>query len=361
MVNQMRMRATVAGLLLVILLMTGLLWRAEHRSLRPLPAASGLKTAAQAAPPPEDASDRGPTVLYAHNLLLHQGPDFRIYIPWMRGQLLRTTPTRIPTFDNADTFILDIQKGVVHVRLKDLALFLNHGTHPKPPLTDMVITGAGSELQLTGTLHKVVPLPVRLIGTIFSAPDGRVHVRINHVTVLKIPMKGLLGGLHVDLGDLVTSKTPGLTVEGNDIVFNPEELLPPPHIRGELTRVALQRDAQGPYIEAVYGNAQADTQREQQWHNFLQLTDGTLEFGKLTMHHVDLIMIDASKDAWFDLDLINYQAQLVNGITRITPEAGLQIFMPNVGALPPRGPGEDITLEWLKDRNRPPPSIIPFK
>ena len=39
-------------------------------------------------------------------------------------------------------------------------------------------------------------------------------------------------------------------------------------------------------------------------------------------------MIDASKDAWFDLDLVNYQAQVVNGYTRMTPQAGLEIFMP---------------------------------
>jgi hypothetical protein len=41
-----------------------------------------------------------------------------------------------------------------------------------------------------------------------------------------------------------------------------------------------------------------------------------LDFGKLTMRHVDLTMIDASQDPWFDLDLVNYQAQLVNGYTR---------------------------------------------
>jgi len=52
------------------------------------------------------------------------------------------------------------------------------------------------------------------------------------------------------------------------------------------------------------------------------------------MHHVDLVMIDISNDAWFDLDLANYQAQLVNGYTRMTPQAGLQIFMPDLDNLP---------------------------
>ncbi len=49
-----------------------------------------------------------------------------------------------------------------------------------------------------------------------------------------------------------------------------------------------------------------DEDRLAQWHNFLKLTGGTLDFGKLAMNHVDLTMIDASQDPWFDLDLVNY-------------------------------------------------------
>ena len=86
----------------------------------------------------------------------------------------------------------------------------------------------------------------------------------------------------------------------------------------------------------MYGDAQNDATRTEEWHNFLALKGGALDFGNLTMHPVDLVMIDASKDAWFDLDLVNYQAQVVNGYTRMTPQAGLQIFMPGVNQLPPQ-------------------------
>jgi hypothetical protein len=83
-------------------------------------------------------------------------------------------------------------------------------------------------------------------------------------------------------------------------------------------------------IEVIYGNAGDDETRLAQWHNFLRLSGGTLDFGKLTMRHVDLTMIDASQDPWFDLDLVNYQAQLVNGYARMTAQAGLEIFMPDL-------------------------------
>ena len=101
--------------------------------------------------------------------------------------------------------------------------------------------------------------------------------------------------------------------------------------------------------------------RVEQWRNFLRLNNGTIDFGKLTMHHVDLIMIDLSKDAWFDLDLNNYQNQLVNGYTRMTPEAGLQIFMPDLDDLPINHGTQSISMEWLKHRNLPPSARCHFK
>jgi hypothetical protein len=76
------------------------------------------------------------------------------------------------------------------------------------------------------------------------------------------------------------------------------------------------------------------------------------------MRHVDLIMVDPSNDAWFDLDLAHYQEQLVNGYTRMTPQAGLQIFMPDLDRIPHDKANQNIGMEWLKNRNAPPPHEI---
>ena len=73
------------------------------------------------------------------------------------------------------------------------------------------------------------------------------------------------------------------------------------------------------------------------------------------MHNVDLIMIDISDDAWFDLDLLHYQDQLVNGYTRMTPQAGMQIFMPDMDELKTKKASQEISIEWMKNRNISPP------
>jgi hypothetical protein len=226
-------------------------------------------------------------------------------------------------------------------------------------LKNIKVLADGEQIKLTGSLHKLISLPVEMLGTPSATADNRIHLTVTKLSVLKIPLKGLLGGLHITLADLFQPKgIPGIEVSGNDVYFDTLKLLPPPHIHGQLTKVRVV----SPDIEEIYGNAENDVSRVEQWRNFLRLNDGTIDFGKLTMHHVDLIMVDLSDDAWFDLDLNNYQNQLVNGYTRMTPQAGLQIFMPDLDNVPKTGKATpSISLEWLKHRNLPPPPDVMSK
>ena len=297
--------------------------------------------------------------MYAHNLMLRRGPDFRIYVRWLRGQMVRTRRDVNPTFDDPESFLLNIKTGVIRANIGDIGNFLNAGGVANSPLRNITLVADGDQIKLKGTLHKLISLPVELLGSVAATPDNRIQVHVTKLSVLKLPLKGLLGGLHISVSDLVHPKDiPGLEVSGNDVFFDTLKLLPPPHIHGQLTKVRVVT----PDIEEVYGNAEDAVARVEQWRNFLQLSDGTIDFGKLTMHHVDLIMVDLSNDAWFDLDLNNYQNQLVNGYTRMTPEAGLQIFMPDLDNLPRSNRASpSISMEWLKHRNLPPPPDVSSK
>ncbi|WP_158752407.1 hypothetical protein [Acidobacterium sp. S8] len=341
----------VCAVVLVIFCLGLLLWHLHSRT-----------TAASAAPETavphtlaSSSNDTSPTTLYAHNIRLHKGPNFRIYIRWIHGQMLRTHPDVTPSFDDPDSFVLEIEKGVVRANIGDVANYLNANMPSDAALKNISIVPDGDQLKLRGTAHKVISMPVELEGTLSSTPDGRVQFHVARITALKIPIKGLLGGFHIQLADLVhATNVAGVEVSGNDIIFDTQRLLPPPHIRGRLTALHVSP----PDIEVIYGDASDDDAQLAKWHNFLRLNGGTLAFGKLTMQYVDLTMIDATKDPWFDLDLVNYQAQLVKGYTRMTPQAGLEIFMPNVGDQQASNQSE-ISLEWLRDRNRSVPADIP--
>jgi hypothetical protein len=300
-------------------------------------------------------ADAAPINVYAHNLMLRKGPNFRIYVRWLRGQMSRAQRNVNPSFDDPDSFFLDIKTGVLRANIGDIAHFLNTEGAANSPLKNIALAGNEDHVKLTGTLHKVIPVPIELDGTITVVPDNRIQLHVTKLSALKIPLKGLLGAFNITVSDLFQSgSVKGIQVTGNDIFFDTQTLLPPPHMRGQLTKVHIVN----PDLEEVYGNAQKDVERAEQWRNFLRLRDGTLDLGKLTMHHVDIIMVDISKDAWFDLDLNHYQDQLVNGYTRMTPQAGLQIFMPDLDQIPDKKAAGNISLEWLKHRNMPPPPEV---
>ncbi len=72
---------------------------------------------------------------YAHNLMLRKGPDFRIYVRWLRGNMVRTNPAVNPTFDDPESFLLDIKTGVIRANIGDIGNFLNAGGVANSPLT----------------------------------------------------------------------------------------------------------------------------------------------------------------------------------------------------------------------------------
>jgi hypothetical protein len=300
-----------------------------------------------------------PTRLYAHNLILRKGPHFRVYVRWIRGQMRSTRAGQNPSFDLPESFLLDIEKGLINVKLADIADYLNSGETGKAPLRSVSIENTDGQIRVHGTLHKLVPLPVQLDGALFPLPDGRLKFHLNKISVLKIPMKGLLGVFHVNAEDLVPQPgVSGVQVSDNDLYFDTQRFLPPPHIHGQITSVTTS----GQELNVVYGNADADEQKLAQWHNFLRLVGGSLDFAKLTMRQADLTMIDATDDPWFELDLTNYQAQLVYGTTRMTEKAGIEVYMPNLKDLSPeKRSAKAVTVEWLRNRSTSPPLDVADK
>lgn len=342
-------------LLIAAVIGAGLLaWLIAGRHAKPSgkeisPPATETATSAPFDAPPSATSSA--TTIYAHNLELRKGPDFRIYIRWLRGEMRSTRPGSAPSLDDEESFIFHIDRGLIHANLGDIDTYFNSALAQHSPLTSTRLRGEGHQIKLTGTLHKLlVPLPVEVVGTLAPSANERVHVKVEKINVLKMPMKGLLGGLKVDIGDIV-GKEPmnGVDVQGNDIYLDTLKLLPPPHVRGQISNIVIN----APDIVVTYGTtAPEDEAQLAKWHNFLRLRGGSVAFGKLTMHDADLTLIDASDDTWFDLDLANYQQQVVKGYTRMTPTKGLELFMPDVGKGMPPGA---VSLETLRDRSKPLP------
>ena len=337
------------------ILLLSLGWR-----LRPSAKTRATPSQNQTAAPPlpiDPAVNVPTTILWAHNIRLRKGPDFRIYINWMRGKMLPTKPSVTPSLDDANSFQFFIEKGIIHANLADFGHYLNATAPSTLPLKNIKVSAAGSQVRLSGTLHKLIlSLPVELLCDVAPASHGRTVLHVTRINVLKLPVKAMLGGMHVTIDDVI-GKDPirGIEVAGNDLFFDTTTLLPPPHISGELTSTTVV----GPDLVLIFGNSADDQAQLEQWHNFLRLTGGTVNFGSLTMRPADLTLVDASKDVWFDLDLVHYQAQLLKGFSRITAQAGLEMFMPSLNEQNLRKPSHGLDVDWLRHRNKSLPADVP--
>ena len=304
--------------------------------------------------PPANPADPRTKVLM-HNVNLTEKPDFHLRVRWLRGEMFPTDKKVPPSFDDPASFIIKIDAGVVASSLSEISDLLNGGLLNGSPLEKVSLAEDGKQLKLTGTLHKGVSVPVEMISDLGAAPDGRIRLHVVKLRVLKLPVKGLMQAFHLKLADVVGANGgPGVEVKNDDLYLNPQQLVPAPALRGKLTDAHLGNKT-GDLI-TVFGDAQPEVNEVKEWRNFIRLYGGTLSFGKLTMKHTDLFLIDASQDEWFGFDLTRYQEQLVNSKIQMTPQAGLHIFMPDIQRIPSTAANRAINLQWMKNRSIPPPA-----
>src|SRR5450759_885154 len=199
----MRFRIAFAISAFAVLLLMFIVWRfrsarhATESSVSVTPTPTAVISGAPFAPIPGTSylSDSAPTNVYAHNLKLRKGPGFRIYVRWLRGQMVRMKRDVNPSFDDPESFVLDVKTGVIRTHVGDLANFLNQAI-ANSPLRNVTLSGDGDQIKLHGTLRKIIPLPIEMIATISVAPGNRIQLHVTKLSLLKIPFKALLGGFH---------------------------------------------------------------------------------------------------------------------------------------------------------------------
>ena len=297
------------------------------------------------------------THIVMHNVMLVERPGFQLRVRWLRGTMHPNRTGVIPSFDVPNSFVVNVDAGVIATSLDEISDLLNGGMLQGSPLEKVSLAPDGSQLRLNGTLHKGISLPIEMLSNIDAAPDGRIRLHVVKLRVLKLPVKSLLQSFRIQVGDLVSPKgATGIEVLGDDIYLNADQVLPAPAMRGKLTDAHIGSKS-GDLI-TVFGAARPEVTKTKEWRNFIWMRGGTLNFGKLTMKHTDLALIDTSEDEWFDFDLTRYQEQLVNGHIQMTPQAGLRIFMPDIDRIPRTAQNRAINPEWMKNRNIPPPVAL---
>jgi hypothetical protein len=279
-------------------------------------------------PNPAVAQSNGTSDIHAvqiamRNVTYHYTVPIVVHIVQLQGELLPTKPGAIVVFDDKNSFTLALASAEISITCNALAQVLNENVFSAAdsPIKNLSIETRNSRLIVKGKLHQNHDIPFETEGVLMAEPDGRIRLHTEHLKASHLPLKGLLDLLGINIARMIdTKKIQGISADKDDLILNPEQILPPPHIQGRVSAVRLQ----GNDIVQVFGTTQPSNFAAKQSGNYLAFRHGDMQFGKLTMHDSDLIMMDMDPRDPFDFFLDHYQDQLVAGYTKSTPQYGLR-------------------------------------
>jgi hypothetical protein len=282
------------------------------------------------------------TAIQMHSVVLHEDAVTTFRIRWLRGRLISTGKLAVPSLDDNLSFRIEIDAGAMGISADALTRLLNQRVfaHPGAPLTGVHVSMQGGQMKINGTLHKGIAIPVELVGNISATAEGNIRLHATKLRALHVPVKGLLGAFGIKLAELVdTKRTKGVSVQGDDIILDPQQALPPPRQNGHLTDAHVD----GNDLVAIFGNGREEAESMRQWRNYIRFRGGSLQFGKMTLRSTDMVMIDLSPQDWFEFHMDNYQKQLSAGYIKMNATGGLEAYVPDFSKL-------------ALDRYVPPPS-----
>jgi hypothetical protein len=266
----------------------------------------------------------------------HVDSSIILHIGYLRGELQPVSQDHSPYFDDKRSFVLGIDTARVGITPSGLSDLLNRYTfaYPGSPLRHLKITIEKDLLKQQGTLRGI---SFTILGDLTLTPDGELRLHPNSIKAVGIGVGGLMKFLGLHLDKLVKLKgARGVRIQKDDFFLSPAELLPPPLVKGHVGALEVTDSAIILGFQPQTGAALRPLSVPQpKPENYMYYRGGVLRFGKLTMHDTDLLIMDAEPEDPFDFFLDQYNAQLVAGYSKNTPDHGLVVTMPDFQKTPP--------------------------
>jgi hypothetical protein len=277
-----------------------------------------------------------------HNVLFHLTAKACAHLEDLSGELWPTGKNEMPIFDDKTSFEVRVESGRVSMTPEALAQIMNSYVFSRSdaPLKDISISIDKDRLIIRGKLHSKGDIPFGTAGTLSATPDGRLRVHTEKVSALHVPVKGMMGLFGIELAKIVnTSKIDGMDTDKNDLLMDLGRLLPPPHIRGKVTAVKVEKNA----IVTIFGDGEIASPATAEKGNYMTFRGNAVRFGKLTMENTDLTLLDLDPGDPLDWNQDRYKDQLAAGYSKIDENFGLRSYVKDFAKLP-RSPGALVAV-----------------
>ena len=268
------------------------------------------------------------------HVTFHVGKGVELRVDDLAGHLISLSSGPV-VFDDVKLYAVEIESGRVAMTPQSLTNLMNNHVFAAAdsPLKDVKVGIEGQELTQSGTLKRGVPVPFTIRATVSATPDGRIRLHPTAIKAAGFLSKRVLDFFGLELENLVKMKgTSGIAVNGDDLLLDPQHLIPPPQIRGRVSRVWIEN---GALVQKFGGSARrsAIAPPGGRFSNYMYYRGGVLRFGKLTMTDTDLLLVDLDPKDPFDFSPELYNEQLVAGYSKNTRAHGLIVYMPDLADL----------------------------
>jgi hypothetical protein len=271
------------------------------------------------------------------NVHLHVAAGVVLHVRQLRGEMVSKAPGTPPLFDDQRSFLINMFSADVSMDMASLSNLMNHHAFAweDAPIKEIEMSVDEGRLKQKGKMKKGVWLPFSMKASVSATPDGRMRLHTESVKALGIPATKLLDLFDLTLDKLLTiEKGHGMEVRDDDVIISPGRILPPPELRGRLSKVEIV----GQQLHQVFSSAESKTAAvltppDPKARNYIYFSGSSIRFGKLTMAGSDLQLIDADERDAFDFYPAKYDAQLVAGYSKNTPAKGLKTYMPDYNDL----------------------------
>jgi hypothetical protein len=283
---------------------------------------------------PTNDKQEGMVQTQMSNVTFHFSETVAVEIKSLNGVLVPLGKNEFPVFDDKNSFDLRISTAEIAIDSSNLANVLNFYVFADPhsPLRELSIIVEKGRLKVKGKLHDKGDIPFETEGILTPTADGKLRMHSDKIKAMHVPVKGLMGLFGVDLGGLIKEgKVPGVRAQEDDLILDLEQILPPPHIEGNVVSVRIEGDK----IIQIFGGSDAKPVKNIRAGNYMAFKNNRLRLGKLVMNEADLILIDMDPNDPLDFFLEHYKEQLSAGYSKIMPDSGLRVFIKDYNKLHP--------------------------
>jgi hypothetical protein len=269
------------------------------------------------------------------NVDLHITPQIELQVRHLRGRFVAVGARPAPYLDDPSSYTVAVDTGEVAVDLPSLNAIVNRAlerARSNVRRVEISVDDTG-QIRQKGVVKKGINVPFDMKAGVGVTPDGLIRIHTESVKGFGVPVNPLLKVLRVKTDDLIrVDPGHGIRVEGNDLLLDVSQLLPPPGFHGQLRSVRVDRGA----LIQVFGPGTAQPiSPTATAKNHIYWRGGQLAFGKLTMTETDLELVDEDPQDSFDFSVDRWNEQLVAGYSKTTADRGLRAHMPDYNDLHP--------------------------